>query len=74
MDYPTPNSEEIRREFAARGITIADWARRNGFRKNEVYAVLAGRTRGLRGKANRVARALGLVPPPDESGRFAFLD
>lgn len=73
MATATVTPEEIRRELAARGLTIARWASENGFSRTEVYAVLSGRTRGMRGKANEVARALRLIEPPDVSGRFQFL-
>lgn len=65
---------EVKRELAARGLSIAAWAARNGFQVSHVYAALNGRTRGLRGRSSEVAKALGLRKAPDESGRFAVLD
>jgi gp16 family phage-associated protein len=58
--------QEIKHGFAARGETISGWAERNGFRREEVYAMLAGRTRGRRGRAHALAVALGLKANPDQ--------
>ena len=70
----TVGAEEVKQQFRARGINIANWAARNGFRASVVYALLDGRTRGLRGQAYLVAQALGMTPTPDRSGRFEFLE
>nr|WP_155435813.1 DNA-binding protein [Pseudoduganella danionis] len=48
--------------FAQRGESIADWAIRHNFRPQMVYAVLAGRNKGLRGEGHRIAVALDLKP------------
>jgi gp16 family phage-associated protein len=66
MDLTTGTShhlrsrQQARRWFEAEGISVSDWAKANGFRRDVVYAVLAGRTRGRRGAAHRVAVALGI--------------
>jgi len=52
--------EEVIAAFEARGVCISEWAKRHGFRRENVYSVLAGRTRGRRGEAHAVAVALGL--------------
>ena len=52
--------EEIRQEFAVRGIAISSWAREMGFSPGLVYQVLAGRLRCVRGQAHQVAVTLGL--------------
>ncbi len=52
--------EQARRWFDFHGISIADWALENGFPPAQVYAVLAGRNRGRRGTAHRIAVSLGL--------------
>jgi gp16 family phage-associated protein len=61
---PTTSSlqtpSEVRQWFFEHGISVTDWARKNGFRRDVVYAALAGRTRGYRGQAHAVALALGL--------------
>lgn len=58
--------QAIKRGFAARGETISGWAERNGFRREEVYAMLAGRTSGRRGRAHALAVALGLKANPNQ--------
>lgn len=56
--------EQARHWFEAEGVTVSDWAKENGFPREVVYAVLAGRTRGRRGCAHEVAVALGIKPAP----------
>lgn len=51
---------EIRGAFADAGLTVSQWADAHGFRRENVYAVLAGRAKGRRGEAHRIAQALGL--------------
>lgn len=60
MHADAPTREEIREAFEATGLTVSSWAESRGFRRESVYAVLSGRTRGLRGEAHRIATALGL--------------
>ena len=54
--------KQLRDGFVQRGESIVDWAKRNQFRPEMVYAVLAGRHKGLRGEGHRIAVALGLKP------------
>ena len=56
--------EDIRKAFDAAGLTVSGWADTKGFRRESVYAVLAGRTKGRRGEAHRIAQALGLKAEP----------
>lgn len=56
--------EQAKAWFYDHGESITDWANANGFRRETVYAVLAGRTPGLRGDAHRVALALGIKALP----------
>lgn len=56
--------EQAKNWFYANGESVSDWAKAHGFRREIVYAVLAGRTRGCRGEAHRVAVALGVKAPP----------
>ena len=63
IDSKTDNlrtPEEIRREFAIRGIAVSSWAREMGFSPGLVHQVLAGRLRCVRGQAHQVAVLLGL--------------
>ncbi|MBL0729575.1 DNA-binding protein [Piscinibacter sp. HJYY11] len=55
-------------QFRERGLVIKDWAASHGFHHEVVYAVLAGRSKCLRGQSHRVAVALGLKPSLDQGG------
>lgn len=58
------NRKELRAWFEAEGLPISRWALQHGFKAREVYALLAGRTTGVRGRAHEVAVALGIKPAP----------
>lgn len=61
MQIPVHNSTtEARRWIFAQGMTVTEWAQKNGFDRTVVYSVLLGKTVGLRGSSRRVAEALGL--------------
>lgn len=67
--------ERAKRWFETHGVSVSDWAARNGFDRELVYAVLNGRTKGRRGVSHRIAVALGIKAVPDEGqaigpGRF----
>jgi len=56
---------EVRDEFARKGWSISDWARRNGYSPNMVIAILADdeskpRLKCLRGDAHNIVVQLGL--------------
>jgi gp16 family phage-associated protein len=55
---------EVRKGFRERGQTIRDWARQHAFEPALVYALLAGRVAGTRGRSHEIAVALGLKPDP----------
>jgi gp16 family phage-associated protein len=50
----------VRAEMLAAGISQAEWARANGFTRQQVADVLTGRRLCLRGASHAVAVALGL--------------
>lgn len=52
--------EEVLQEFARRGVSISEWARKEGFSCQLVYQVLAGKKRCLRGQSHQIAVKLGL--------------
>ena len=52
--------DEARAELQRKGISISKWATANGFSINLVFDVLAGRKKGVRGEAHKVAVKLGL--------------
>jgi gp16 family phage-associated protein len=54
-------------ELAASDMTLAAWARKHNQCVTTVYMLCLGRVQGTRGKARRVARAMGLSLPPMRS-------
>jgi len=52
--------QEVRQEFERKGLSIAKWASANGFNPNLVSDLLAGRKKGIRGQAHKIAVALRL--------------
>ena len=54
------NPSAIRSLIEESGVSVAEWARANGFSSGLVYAVLEGRRKCLRGQSFRIAVALGL--------------
>lgn len=50
------------------GVSIAEWARSNGFKYRTVIAVLHGELKGKRGISHRIAVALGLKAKPTTTG------
>lgn len=61
--------ENIKKDFELRGEVISDWAEREGFDKRNVYAVISGRNRGIRGEAHKIAVRLGLKPDPEKQNK-----
>jgi gp16 family phage-associated protein len=57
------NRVQVKQWFEANGLSITDWATARGFKREQVYAVLNGRSAGRRGTAHRIAVALGLKTP-----------
>lgn len=64
--------QDIREAFESAGVSVSDWADANGFRRENVYALLAGRTKGRRGQAHQIAAALGLKRATDISNLLGF--
>jgi len=60
--------DEVRSWFSDAGVSVTDWARDNGFPRQIVYSLLAGRIRGYRGIAHEAALALGLKQLPTCGG------
>lgn len=52
--------QQVRDEFAAAGVTQAEWARANGFHRLVVVGLLRGANLGRWGESHRCAVALGL--------------
>lgn len=57
---PIKTAAQVRAEFLEAGISVAGWARANGFTRETVVDLLRGQSKGLRGEAHRAAVALGL--------------
>ncbi len=51
---------QVVREFQDSGVSIAEWARLNGFNVNLVYQVIRGERKGIRGQTHDIAVRLGL--------------
>lgn len=64
----TRTCSEARAWLETYGVSVSEWARLRGFHREIVYAVLSGRTRGLRGQAHDVAVALGIKSSPPATG------
>ncbi len=60
----TDKASAVKARFEAEGISIAAWAKANGFSTKTVYRVLDGDLKCKHGEAHRVAVALGLKKEP----------
>ncbi|WP_370445207.1 DNA-binding protein [Chromobacterium sp. Panama] len=60
MKHDVLSLEDVRSQFEQEGVTVTEWAHAHGFRREDVYAVLNGRTKGRHGASHRIAIALGL--------------
>jgi len=49
------------------GVSIANWAKSNGFNVRTVYAVLQGQIKGKRGIGHKIAVAAGLKAKPKKA-------
>jgi len=56
---------QVRQQFEAEGVTVRDWARREGFDPAQVYQVLSGRVSCKRGRSHEIAQRLGIKPVVD---------
>ena len=52
--------EEVRSEFSCRGVSVSEWARKNGLSAQLTHQILSGRRVGLRGQSHQIAVLLGL--------------
>lgn len=53
-------ADELKKNFAQNGQTLAQWARENGFKPRDVYLVIGGQRKGNYGKGYEIAKKLGL--------------
>lgn len=63
--------EQVKADFIARGITISQWARDQGYTPREVSLVLNGQVKGLYGKGHDIAVKLGLKEAPEPEPELA---
>ncbi|WP_226463362.1 MULTISPECIES: DNA-binding protein [Hydrogenophaga] len=56
--------ETVKLQFELHGLSIREWAQAQGFSERLVYAVLSGKSKGMRGESFRIAVALGLRHEP----------
>lgn len=63
---PPRTPQQAKAWLRAQGQSARDFARAHGFDEQTVYELLNGRQSGHRGKAHRVAVALGLKPAESE--------
>lgn len=59
-------AEKVKQRFRQRGETFTQWAKKNGYTRNEVYRVLNGQAKANYGKAHDIAVKLGLKADPDQ--------
>lgn len=52
--------EEAKRWLSEQNITVAQWARDNGYTNIEVYRVLNGQSKCLYGRGKEIARKLDI--------------
>lgn len=72
--FLTNKSEHMQRElrspaqvqtwFRESGVSVVEWAARNGFSTALVYAVMKGNRKCLRGESHHIAVALGMKHEP----------
>ena len=56
----TLTTEQARAALDRKGVSIAEFSRKNGLNRNLVSDLLHGRKKGLRGEAHRAAVLLGI--------------
>lgn len=62
---------EVLYGFQRRGETVSDWAKRHGFNRRTVYAVLAGQMKATRGIGHKIAVMLEMKAGFVTSGQMA---
>lgn len=60
ITYKAIFTKDARSIFAESGISIAEWARAEGFSIALVYQVIEGRRKCIRGQSHRIAVTLGI--------------
>lgn len=60
MENQNMNTTNVKLIFDESGVSVAEWARVNGFSSALVYQVLEGNRKCLRGQSHQIAIALGI--------------
>lgn len=60
MESQNINASDVKQIFDESGVSVAEWARTNGFSSALVYQVLEGNRKCLRGQSHQIALALGI--------------
>ncbi|MDP3777551.1 MAG: DNA-binding protein [Methylotenera sp.] len=60
MQNQNLNTSDVKLIFDEAGVSVAEWARVNGFSTTLVYQVLDGKRKCLRGQSHQIALALGI--------------
>lgn len=60
MQQELMSPAQVQAWFRESGVSVADWANRNGFSPALVYAVMKGQRKCLRGESHQIAVALGM--------------
>ncbi|MDP3515376.1 MAG: DNA-binding protein [Sulfuritalea sp.] len=55
---------QVQTWFRESGVSVVEWAARNGFSTALVYAVMKGNRKCLRGESHHIAVALGMKHEP----------
>jgi gp16 family phage-associated protein len=58
----TKTIPEFKAELQLQGITAVEWAEKHNFPAWAVYRVMAGMNKGHRGRAHKIAVAMGVKP------------
>ena len=61
--------DKFLQELSDKDMSVADWARANGFSQWMVYQVTQGRVAGYRGKGRAIMRAMGVSVPTRQVAR-----
>ncbi len=57
---PLKTPEQVRAELQRKGVSVTQWAIANGYSPNNVFDVLGGRKKCIRGQSHDIAVKLGL--------------
>jgi gp16 family phage-associated protein len=67
-----PHTKQILERFRAAGLTVTEWAKANGFRRDTAYKVIHGSVQAYRGESHAIAVALGLKPQVEKADPRSF--